>query len=287
MTWEVSLLQFLESLRGTSLNSVFQIITFAGEGVLLIGIIAIVYWCINKEMGLKLGFIMLFSMLGNGFIKNSVKAQRPFELGIVEGLRRHTATGYSFPSGHTQSATTFWLALMLDMKERWVHYVGGVMIGLIALSRLYLGVHWPVDVLAAIFLGIVCTMIGQYVFEKFRKLSMLVLVSTSIIVGSTLLLGFDRDYTKALGAMIGLIVGLVLELRYISFDTKGSAKIQVLKVVVGIAGLIAVAGGLKIMFPQGMIFDLLRYMAIVAWIIAGAPYMFKKIIIKRLKIFVE
>lgn len=278
MDWEISILQLLEGLRGTTLNIVFQIITFSGEGVLLAAIIAIIYWCINKKLGLRLGFIMLFSMLGNGLVKNSVKAQRPFELGIVEGLRKHTATGYSFPSGHTQSATTFWLALMLHMKEKWVYYVGGVMIGLTGLSRLYLGVHWPVDVLAAIFLGIIFTMIGQYIFDKFEKLSVLVLMLICIVIGSTLILGFDRDYTKALGAMIGLIVGLVLEARYISFDTKGSLRIQVLKIVMGVTGLIVIAGGLKIMLPPLMMFDLLRYMAIVIWIIAGAPYIFKNAI---------
>ncbi len=281
MSWEISILQFLESLRGESLNSIFQFITFTGEGVLLIGVIATIYWCINKRIGLKFGFIMLFSILGNSAIKNMVKAQRPFELGVVEGLRKHTATGYSFPSGHTQSATTFWITLMIHIKEKWIYYVGPIMIGLIALSRIYLGVHWPVDVLAAIFVGAACTIVGQYIFQKIEKLSMPMLVLICMVIGSTLILGFDSDYVKTVGAMIGFIIGLVLERRYISFRTEGSLGVQVLKVALGLGGLIVIAGGLKFILPSLMIFDSLRYMIIVIWIIAGAPYIFKKFLIKR------
>lgn len=278
MEWEISILQLLESLRSNMLNNIFQIITFTGEGVLLIGIIAITYWCINKRVGLKLGFIMLFSILGNGFVKNIVKAQRPFELEIVKGLRIHTATGYSFPSGHTQSATTFWLTLMLHIKKRWLYYVGTIMIGLIGLSRLYLGVHWPVDVLVAILLGGLLTIIGQYLFEKFETIGLPLLLLICIGVGVTLFLGFDSDYTKTVGAMIGLIVGMILEEKYICFSTDGSVTVQGLKIVIGIGGLIIIASGLKALLPALMIFDIVRYMLIVVWALAGAPYVFKKIL---------
>ncbi len=277
MDWEISILHFLESLRGNALNSVFQVITFTGEGVLLIGIIAMLYWCINKKLGLKLGFIMMFSILGNGLIKNIVRAKRPFELGIVEGLRIKTATGYSFPSGHTQSATSFWVALMLHVQKRWVYYVGSILIALIALSRVYLGVHWPVDVLVAVLLGIIFTIMGQDIFEKLEKITMPVLILICVLIGSTLFLGFDRDYTKTVGALIGFMIGFVLEQRYISFSTKASIKSQILKVVVGLGGLIIIASGLKVALPVVTIFDALRYMIIVLWIIAGAPYIFKKI----------
>lgn len=278
MNWEISVLMFLENIRGVTLNNIFQIITVTGEGVLLIGVIAIIYWCINKRMGFKLGFILLFSILGNGLAKNMVKAQRPFELGVVEGLRKHTATGYSFPSGHTQSATTFWLGLMRHIKKKWLYYLGSVMIALTALSRLYLGVHWPVDVLAAIFLGIVLTIIGEYIFEWLGNLDITVLILICTVIVSSLILGFDRDYTKTVATIIGFIIGAALESRYISFDTEGSLEAQVLKVVTGFAGLIVIAGGLKVIFPPLILFDFLRYMAIVIWIIAGAPYMFKKLI---------
>ncbi|HHX62514.1 MAG TPA: phosphatase PAP2 family protein [Epulopiscium sp.] len=278
MNWEISTLKFLESLRGDMLNNVFEVITFTGEGVLLISVIAIIYWYIDKEVGLKFGFIMLFSALGNGILKNIVKAQRPFELEIVEGLRIHTATGYSFPSGHTQSATTFWVTLMMHVKQRWLYCVGVVMIMLTALSRIYLGVHWPVDVLAAIVVGVAFTIIGQYIFRKLEKIDMWVLLLICVAMGSTLIFNVDRDYIKTIGCMIGLVIGMMLERRYISFRTEGSLGFQISKAIIGFGGLIVVAGGLKLALPELMIFTFFRYMLIVIWIIAGAPYIFKKIV---------
>lgn len=278
MNWEIAILQFLENIRGEVLNNTFQVITFMGEGILIIGIISILYWCINKQMGLKFGFIMLFSIFGNGAIKNIVKAQRPFETGIVEGLRKHTATGYSFPSGHTQSSTTFWATLMIHIKEKWIYYIGVVMIGLIALSRLYLGVHWPVDVIGGILVGVLFAIMGQYIFQKIHTVGTPVLLVICVAIGSTLILNFDSDYIKTVGSMIGLIIGLVLERKYICFTTEGSLRIQVLKVIVGLSGLIVVASGLKFALPQLMIFNFFRYIFIVVWIIAGAPYIFKKLV---------
>lgn len=277
MDWQISILKFLESLRGEQLNKIFEIITITAEGAILLGIITITYWCINKETGLKLGFIMLFSTMTNGILKNIVKAPRPFEAGIVEPLRRHTATSYSFPSGHTQSATTFWLAFMMHMKKKWLYYVGTVMIVLVALSRLYLGVHWPVDVFGAIIIGTVFTIVGEFIFQKIKVLEIQPLLFICIILGGTLVLQFDSDYTKGLGAMVGLIIGLGLERRYISFSIAGSLRFQICKVLIGFGGLIVIAGGLKVILPQLIIFDFLRYMLIVMWIIVGAPYIFNTI----------
>ena len=280
MEWEISILQLLASVRGEALNGIFEVITITGEVALLGGIVALVYWCVNKKVGQSLGFMMLFSMLGNGFIKNMVKAKRPFELGIVEGLRQHTATGYSFPSGHTQSATTFWAALMIHIKTKGIYYIGTLMIVLTGLSRLYLGVHWPVDVLAAMVLGVAFTVIGQYLFQKGEKLGMASLLVVCLMIGSTLLLKFDQNYMKTVAGLIGYIGGVALERRYINFKTEASLKIQIVKVVIGFGGLMVLAVGLKMLLPQLAPFNFVRYMALTMWIIAGAPYVFKKVIVK-------
>ena len=277
MEWEISVLRFLQGLRGETLNNFFQIITATGEGVLMPGIILIIYWCKNKAAGLRLGFTVLFSIVANGFLKNIIKAPRPFESQVVVPIRAHTATGYSFPSGHTQGATTFWLALMIHVKKKWLYYLGTIMITLVALSRLYLGVHWPVDVLAAIFLGIALTIIGQYIFEKIRTLSIAGLLLGCFLLGATLLLGFDSGYTKILGAIVGFLIGVALEERYVSFVVEGPFRYQAMKIIIGLGGLVVLAGGLKMLLPSLMIFDFARYMLIVIWVIAGAPYLFKGI----------
>lgn len=277
MNWEISILQFLESIRSDVLSGFVQMITVTGESVFLLVIIAAVYWCINKKIGLKIGFVMLFSAVFNGVFKNMVKAARPFELEVVEPLRKHTATGYSFPSGHTQGATTFWIALMVYIKERWVYYLGTGIIFLVAFSRLYLGVHWPVDVIAALFMGAVFMVIGDFVFQKIESLGVLHLLLICALIGSTLLFKFDSDYTKSVGTLVGIIIGMILERRYISFSTKGSLEVQISKLIIGFGSAIVVAIGLKLLLPGLRVFDFFRYMFVMVWIIAGAPYVFKEL----------
>lgn len=278
MGWEIWILKTLENIRGENLNKLFKVITITGESVPILIIISVVYWCINKRLGQKLGFIMLFSSMINGVIKNLVKAPRPFEVGVIEPLRRHTATGYSFPSGHTQAATTLWTTFITNFRKIWVYCCGTIVILLVALSRLYLGVHWPIDVMAAIVVGVVCTIIGEEFFERIQDVSIKkIFLIASIIMLSTLVLSLDYDYIKSAGSITGFLIGFILEKRYVLFTTVGSFKFQIYKLIIGLTGLVIIYSGLKIFTPQLLVFGFLRYMMIVIWMIAGAPYVFMRI----------
>ena len=78
---------------------------------------AIMYWCVNKKYGQKLLFALIPNIVINTGIKEFVKAPRPIGTAGLESLRVSTATGYSFPSGHTQTATTFWTSLKLYLGK--------------------------------------------------------------------------------------------------------------------------------------------------------------------------
>ena len=278
MSWQISVLQFFSNIRTPLLNKIFEVITISTESAVLLLVIAVVYWCIDKKLGQKLGFILLLSMTANGFIKNLVKAPRPFELGVVEPLRQQTATGHSFPSGHTQAATTFWFVWMTHIHKKWLYSIGAIMIAVIGLSRRYLGVHWPIDVIVAIGVGIICAIMGQGLFEKIEgSKTTLFLLGSCIALGGTLFLKFDADYIKAIGGAIGFIMGYLLETKYIRFSTKGPLKIQVQKLGIGIIGLGILYGGLKLIFPPYLIFSFIRYGLVAVWIMAGAPYLFGRL----------
>lgn len=277
MNWQISMLQFLGNIRNPLLNKVFEIITISTESIILLLVTSITYWCFNKKLGQKLGFVLLLSMTGNGFIKNLVKAPRPFELGVVEPLRRHTATGYSFPSGHIQAATTFWGMWMVYINKKCLYYIGSIIIALIGLSRIYLGAHWPIDVMVGISFGIIFIIIGEYIFKKLSSLEVKILLLGGALLFSTVFLKFDADYIKTIGGMIGFIIGYLLERRYIDFSTEGSLYIQIKKIVIGIIGLGVIYGGLKLLLPNHLFFSFIRYGCVTMWIVAGGPYVFNRI----------
>lgn len=87
-------------------------------------------------------------------IKPIVRRLRPFVLNAELRLLIRTPGGYSFPSGHTSSSVG--AAYVLFQMNRWVGLAGFVVAALIALSRMYLHVHYPTDVFAGALLGLIC-----------------------------------------------------------------------------------------------------------------------------------
>jgi len=98
--------------------------------------------CIDKDWAFRLGFAYLFSGLANTGIKEICRVPRPFELLDIDPMRVETAGGYSFPSGHTQQASSLLIVLMEAIKKKWFYILASLLIILVALSRIYLGVHW-------------------------------------------------------------------------------------------------------------------------------------------------
>ncbi|WP_242824033.1 phosphatase PAP2 family protein [[Clostridium] dakarense] len=165
MDIQLSILQFFQSIRNPILNVVFLIFTISTELPVLVLFTAAMYWCINKKYGQKILFALVGNITLNTGIKEFVKAPRPIGVKGIDSMRTSTATGYSFPSGHTQSATTFWVSIMTIFKNCWVYILGTIMILGIGISRLYLAVHWPIDVLCGWIFGIIFTIFLGKVFD--------------------------------------------------------------------------------------------------------------------------
>lgn len=276
MEWQIHTLQLLESIRVDSLTSFFQIITATAEGGFILISLVIIYWCIDKDMGLRLGFIIIFNTIINTMLKNIIRAPRPFDEGVVKPIRAHTATGYSFPSGHTQSATAFWLTLIRYLREKWIYCVGIIMIILVALSRLYLGVHWPVDTMGALFVGVTFTIVGELIIRKLSQVDNVYPLILCMLLTASILFISDSNYVKSIGALVGIIIGSLIERKYICYKVGGSLICQIRKIIVGFLVLIMFAIALKILLPSFFICDYIRYMILVLWIIVGAPYTFQK-----------
>ena len=274
---QLMILEFFESIRTDMLTLIMTIVTMMAEELFVVGILAGLYWCIDKKVATRLGWCLLFSLVGNGIIKNLVKMPRPFEVEAIVPLRPETATSYSFPSGHTQIATSFWVTAMFAIKTRPVKIIGSIIILLTAISRLYLGVHWPMDVVGGIIFGVILTILGFKLLDEECSITIKHVVGVSIVLLVSLCLKVDADLYKSVATFWGLSIGVYIEQKYIKFIPYQSKKTQIKKVLIGVAGVVVIYIGMRGLLQNVKVIDIIKYAGIMVWITAGAPYFFKKI----------
>lgn len=161
----LEMLKYIQSFSNPFLDSFFETVTVLGEDLFIIIVIAAFYWCFNKNLGYKLAFVYLTGGAVNTIIKEIVRYPRPIGYEGIKSRRVKTAGGYSFPSGHTQKATSLFSALMIEFKKKWLYLTGVSVILLVGFSRMYLGVHWPTDVIGGLIIGLLWTIIAIKIFD--------------------------------------------------------------------------------------------------------------------------
>lgn len=276
MEFELNIIRAIQSIANPFLDGLFQFITMFGEEAILIPLIAVIYWAFNKRMGEFIAYASLTSVLVNGAIKDIFKAKRPIGEPGIRSLRVETATGYSFPSGHTQVTASFWSAIAIYLKKNYMYGISGLIIVLVAISRLYLGVHYPKDVLFGAIFGILTSFITYKLFNKVNN-KIALYFGTFIIFIPALLYAHSADFVKGMGTFLGFALGIYVEKKYVNFSVEGKSINKILRVVIGLAILILLKVGLKAVFPNKLVFHFLRYFIIVFFGIGLYPAIFKKL----------
>ena len=276
MEFELNIIRAIQSIANPFLDGLFQFITMFGEEAILIPLIAVIYWAFNKKMGEYIAYASLTSVLVNGAIKDIFKAKRPIGEPGIRSLKVETATGYSFPSGHTQGTASFWGAIAIYLKKNYMYGISALIIILVAISRLYLGVHYPKDVLFGAIFGILTSFITYKLFNKVNNKTALYFI-TFIIFIPALLYAHSADFIKGMGTFLGFALGIYVEKKYVNFSVEGKSANKILRVVIGLAILILLKVGLKAVFPNKLVFHFLRYFIIVFFGIGLYPAIFKKL----------
>ena len=142
-------LRLLEGIRLPAFSAFFSVVTYFGDEIAFMLAAFILFWCVDKRTGYYAFLAGLFGTIANQFLKIACRIPRPWVLDpdftIVESARA-AATGYSFPSGHTQNAVSTFGAAAVMTKRRWVRRTCIALVVLVPFSRMYLGVHTPLDV---------------------------------------------------------------------------------------------------------------------------------------------
>lgn len=270
----------LQSIHNPILDGFFSLITQLGSEEFYVVIIALLFWCVSKRLAFRLSVVFLSSQFLNSFVKNLWKVQRPIGQPGIRSLMVHTATGYSMPSGHSQGAGTFWGYLALRVRKRLLTVWAIAVMLLVGLSRVYLGVHWPQDVVVGLTFGVGFA----YLFTLFDSWWVQANVSFTInmaiaLVLPPLLLLLDRspDAIKIVGFLMGLAPGYLIEERWIDFKERQSLEQQIGKLLLGLIILLALKAGLKPILPVSVFSDIFRYALIGLAASLGLPYLFRRL----------
>lgn len=249
-------LYLLESIRNPILDAFFSVITHLGEETVFMALGMLFLWCIDKYEGYYLLTVGFLGTQINQLLKVLFRVPRPWvkdpKFTIVESARAE-ATGYSFPSGHTQSAVGSFGSVARWTKRRWLFILSIAACILVPLSRMYLGVHTPQDVLVSVAVALLL-IFGLYplVHKAAQNPKGMRILLCSVLAWSLAQLLFmeffsfpaDADTTniysatknayKMLGAVAGFLAVYELDLRYIRYETKGCWWVQLLKLVLGL-----------------------------------------------------
>lgn len=260
-------LYFLENLRNPFCDTLFSLITHLGEETVFILVGLLFFWCINKREGYYMLTVGLVGTVINQFLKLWFRIPRPWvkdpDFTIVESARAE-ATGYSFPSGHTQSALGTFGSIARWNKQVWVRIACLAVCVLVPLSRMWLGVHTPADVGVSALVATVLVL-GLYpLINKAMdsKTTMRVLMGAlcAATVGFLVFVyvyPFPADIDpqnyesgmknawKMLGCLGALWLTYEVDTAHTHFDTKAVWWAQILKIAVGLIPVLLIKSLLK------------------------------------------
>jgi membrane-associated phospholipid phosphatase len=260
-------LKLLEAHRTPFLDHFFYLATQLGSESLFILAGLIFFWCVSKKEGYYLLTVGFTGTILSQFLKLFCQIPRPWvrdpQFTIVESARAG-ATGYSFPSGHTQSAVGIYGSIARWHHNRILRGILIVIMLLVALSRMYLGVHTPADVLVGALISLVL-IFGFYPLmqkaDERNHLTLYILLIMQCLAGVyllyVLLFPFPADIdTENLasatenawtlfGALFGFLIAHLIDRKWLHFETRGSFSAQAAKLLLGAAVLLLLKAALK------------------------------------------
>jgi membrane-associated phospholipid phosphatase len=311
ITWNV----FFQNL-GTWLKTPMEVISFFGNEYFFLILLPALYWCLEASIGLRVGLILLLSTSVNDALKMALHGPRPYWFS-TEVIRYASETSFGAPSGHAQIAIGVWGMMAASLRKWWGWLIAILIILLIGISRLYLGVHFPHDVIMGWLIGAILLWLvlrfwkplvlwvkklnlGQQILGAFIASLILILFSLIPYVWlktthwqapaewaafATQAISLEGALVST-GTLFGLLTGLAWLNRQGGFSTRGQLWKRVLRFVVGMVGILVFYLGLDVLFgliaPDAeavlpYVLRYIRYFMVGAWVSGGAPWLFIKL----------
>lgn len=315
---DIEYLLFLQALREAApvwLNTLLSGISEFAVSNVTIFLPCVVFWCISKETGL---FVLMSEGIARGvnaFIKNTFCVYRPWiRDSRVQSSLMTTATGYSFPSGHTTRATAFYGGFGYRFKEKtkkiWPFIVCLIPALITGFARNWVGAHTPQDVVVGFLATLAVIFFTAWLLRYLDKhpnnegkVTLIAVIIAAVLLIYIVFKPYPLDYNadgtllvdpvkmmkdafSDTGSMVGTFLGWYLEKRYVRFDTQVDTKTKVLRGVIGyiVAHLLVTYGlpYLSYLIPQEHALAFLQNVIEFIYLIFLYPLLFQTVE-KRMK----
>jgi len=312
----LGLIRFLQTL-GPAAAPLMHLFSFLGSIGFYLALIPFIYWTLDRGIALRVLLALMLTDCAGTTAKLLLHEPRPYwlsatGLGDASAIRAMaTEPSYGAPSGHASSSFAVWTYLAWRLRRRWIWTTAIALITLIALSRLYLGVHFPHDILLGWLLG-ACMLYAFVVAEKpvsawaaRQGTSTLIGIGAALAAGVMALglltqarladmpdpVAWNAHAANArsvahffgiAGILFGLVAGRALARSRFEFETHATWSRRIARYAFGVIGLLIVYFGLGLVFAQladresiaGLLLRSLRFAAVSLWVTLFAPALF-------------
>jgi membrane-associated phospholipid phosphatase len=294
LQWGLEIIRNIQTVASPPLTVVMRIITSIGGEAVYLALIPVVYWCIDEKKGLRLGIVVLISVWINLMLKFLFDQPRPFFEGYDPSVGLSSESTGGLPSGHAQNTLVLFFILAEWVKKKWAYMCAGFLCFLIGFSRIYLGVHFPTDVLAGWILGgiILC---GYFLLSG--KIEELIvkggfragMIATSALSFLMILYIPSKELLMPAGTILGIGFGYCYNRRNIGFSTNALPEmteqkkylILFARIILGLGGLILIFYRVSGFIPYSSNNQKLYAFAVAMitglWISIVAPWIFIKL----------
>lgn len=266
--------------RVTWLTPLIQVISDLGTEGGVIFSVAMAYWLWNKRYTRYLGYAMFTSLMLNLLIKGWVMECRPPSIFWLEAIKDGS---FSFPSGHTQVAAPLWLGFAYYVRHRGLALLYLLIGLLIALSRPYLGVHFPHDVAVGMLLGLGIFSFFIYAEQKqweppirYSFIQRCSLLSLLFVIYLLLCHQVTANVVATLAAFAGFWLGCQGEMQWLQFNPSATLAQRLKLLLIGMAGIAVLWKGFNFLGKPTDVYaqigvHIVQYSLLGWWITFAAP----------------
>ncbi len=283
LQWGVDLIVSIQTIRTPVLDAFFITITAGGSHIFFMLMLTLLYWCVDRTLGARAIALFLFSTWTNSVTKNMFNQPRPYHLN--PSVRVASTGGPGLPSGHAQGMVVVWGYLAWGIKKRWFTITAIALILLVSFSRLYVGVHFPTDILGGWVLGLALLALFAFTVESLEERIFRMPVKMRLALCLALPPLFSLLYCgpwtiMPMGVLSGFLAGLLVSWETFPHDRAPGVSNGILRFALACAVMMLIHFGAKPLLPKHTVMFLplyyLKSFATGIWISLGAPWLFRK-----------